>query len=49
MSVLFVIPVIMDIHDHRFETYTLFAKIHENVDMVLGIKNVFDLESVIYS
>ena len=46
---LFLIPVIVDIHRHRFEIYTLVSKIHENVDLVLGIKNVFELEGVINS
>ena len=44
---LFIIPVIVDIHGHRFEIYTLISEIHENVDLVLGIKNVFELEGVI--
>ena len=39
----------MDIHGHRFEIYTLVSEIHENVDLVLGIKNVFGLEGVINS
>ena len=43
MSVLFIIPIIVDIHGHRFEVYTLVSEIHENVDLVLGIKNVFEL------
>ena len=47
VGVLFVIPVIVDIHGHRFEMYTLVSEIHENVDLVLGIKNVFELEGVI--
>ena len=38
MSEHFVIPVIVDIHGHRFEIYTLVSEIHENVDLVLGIK-----------
>ena len=38
ISVLFIIPVIIDIHRHRFEIYTLVSEIHENVDLVLGIK-----------
>ena len=46
VSVLFIIPVIVDIHRHRFEIYTLVFEIHENVDLVLGIKNVFELEGV---
>ena len=49
VGVLFIIPVIVDIHRHRFKIYTLVSEIHENVDLVLGIKNVFELESVINS
>ena len=44
---MFVIPVIVDVHDHRFEIFTLVSEIHENVDLVLGIKNIFELEGVI--
>ena len=40
-SVLFIIPVIVDTHRHRFEIYTLVSEIHENVDLVLGIKYMF--------
>ena len=42
VSVLFVIPIIIDIHGHRFEVYTLVSEIHKNIDIVLGIKNVFE-------
>ena len=49
VNVLFVIPVLIDVHRHRFEIYTLVSEIHENVDLVLGIKNVFELEGVINS
>ena len=49
VSVLFIIPVIVDIHRHKFEIYTLVSEIHENVDLVLGIKNIFELEGVINS
>ena len=38
VSVLFIIPVIVDVHGHKCEIYTLVSKIHENVDLVLGIK-----------
>ena len=48
-GVLFVIPAIIDVHRHRFEIFTLVSEIHENVDLVLGIKNVFELEGVIAS
>ena len=46
MVVLFVIPVIIDTHGHRFEVFTLVSEIHDNVDLVLGMKNVFELEGV---
>ena len=46
---LFIIPVIVDIHRHRFEIYTLVSEIHANVDLVLGIKNVFKVEGIINS
>ena len=42
VSILFVIPIIVDVHGYRFEIYTLVSEIHENVDLVLGIKNVFE-------
>ena len=34
---------------YRFEIYTLISEIHENVDLALGISNVFELEGVINS
>ena len=49
VGVLFVIPVIMTIQKHRFEIFTLVSDINENVDLVLGIKNLFELEGVIHS
>ena len=49
VGVLFVIPVIMTIQNHRFEIFTPVSEIHENVDLVIGIKNLFELEGVIDS
>ena len=49
VSVLFVIPVIIDIHRHRFEIFTLVSEIHDNVDLVMGMKNIFKLEGMIDS
>ena len=49
VSVLFVIPVIIDVHGHRFEFFTLVSEIHDNVDLVMGTKNIFELEGVIDS
>ena len=49
VGVLFIIHVIMAIQNHRFEIFTLVSEIHENVDLVIGIKNLFELEGVIDS
>ena len=49
VGVLFVIPVIVEINEHRLEVFTLVSEIFDNVDMVLGIKNLFELEGVIDS
>ena len=49
VRVLFVIPVIIEICGHRLEVFTLVLEIFDNVDMVLGIKNLFELEGVIDS
>ena len=49
VSILFVIPIIVDIHGHRFEIYTLVSEMHETVDIVLGINNVFELKGIINS
>ena len=46
---LFILPVVIDIHGHRFEILTFISEIHENVDLVLGIKNIFGLEGIINS
>ena len=43
VSVLFVIPVIIEIHGHRFEIFTLVSEIHNNVDLVMGMKKNFEL------
>ena len=49
VGVLFVIPVIMKIQKHRLEIFTLVSEIHENVDLVIGIRNLFELGGVIDS
>ena len=49
VGVRFIIPVMVEIHGPRFKIYTLVSEIHENVALVLGIKNVFELEGVINS
>ena len=49
VSVLFVIPVIIDIHGNRFKIFTLVSEIHDNIDLGMGMKNIFELEGVIDS
>ena len=39
----------MNISSHIFEIYTLVSEIHENIDLVLDIKNMFELEGMISS
>ena len=39
----------IEINGHRLEVFTLVSEIFDNVDMVLGIKNLFELEGVIDS
>ena len=47
VGVLFVIQVFVEINKHRLEVFTLVSEIFDNVDMVFGIKNLFELEGVI--
>ena len=49
VGILFVIPVILTIQSHKFEIFMLVSEIHKNVDLVIGIKNLFGLEGVINS
>ena len=49
VGVLFVIPVILAIQSHRFEIFMLVSEIHEDVDLVIEIKNLFELEGIINS
>ena len=49
VSVLFIIPIVIDKHSHRFAILTLVSEIHENVDLVLDIKNICELEGMINS
>ena len=47
VAVLSVIPVIIEIHGHLFEVFTLVSEIHDNVDLVLGMKNAYELEGIV--
>ena len=44
-----IIAIVIDVQGHRFEIFTLVLEIHENVDLVLCIKNIFKLEGIINS
>ena len=41
--------MIIDIHRHRFKIFTLVSEIHDNVHLVMGMKNIFELEGMIDS
>ena len=47
VGVLFVIPVVINLYGHRFEAYTLVSWSHDNIDMIMGIKNMYEIERVI--
>ena len=49
ISVLFIIQIIVDIHGHRFEIYTLVSEIHGNLICFQGSRIQFELEGVINS
>ena len=36
VAVLFIIPVIIEVHGHIFEVFILISEILDNVDLVLG-------------
>ena len=44
---MFIVPVIIEIHGHLFEVFTLVSEIPDNVDLVLGMKNAFELEGIV--
>ena len=45
VQILFIIPVIVNIHGHLFEIYTAVAEIHNSVDLVFGLKNMYEIEA----
>ena len=47
VAVFFFILVIIDVYRDKYEVFTLVSQIHVNVNLVLGMKNVFELEGVI--
>ena len=47
VAVLFIVPVIIEIHRYLFEVFTLVSEIHDNLDLVLGMKNAYELEGIV--
>ena len=47
VGALFITPAVINLKGHRFEVLRLVSEIHYNIDMVMGIKNVYKTEEVI--
>ena len=45
VAILFMIPVLVNIKGHRFEIFTMVSRIHDGVDLVIGVKNMRELEA----
>ena len=43
----FVFPVQIMIQEHLFEIYTIVAALHESIDLVIGMKNIVELEGIL--
>ena len=46
VDILFAIPTIIRIEDHVFEIFTLVAEIQPSIDIIFGMKNMFETEGV---
>ena len=44
VAALFVIPFVFKVGKHLFEIYTLVSEIQQSMDLILGVKNMFELE-----
>ena len=44
VATLFVIPIITNIHGHKFEIFTLVSEIQDTIDLVFGMKNMHEVE-----
>ena len=44
VAALFVIPFVFKIEEHLFEIYTLVSEIQQSMDLIIGVKNMFELE-----
>ena len=44
VATLFVIPFVFKVGKHLFKVYTLVSEIQQNMDIILGVKNMFEIE-----
>ena len=44
VAALFVIPFVFQIGKHLFEIYTLVSEIQQSMDLIIGVKNMFEIE-----
>ena len=44
VAALFVIPFVFKIAKHLFEIYTLVSEIQQSMDLIIGVKNMFEIE-----
>ena len=42
-------PLLFKIQGHTFEVYTLVSQIQDRMDLIFGVKNIFELEGIINS
>ena len=47
ISILLIIPILIDMHGHRFKIFTSVSEIHENIDLEFGINIIFQFEGVL--
>ena len=40
----YIAPVVEETHGHRFGIFTLLSEMHEDVHLVIGLKNMYKLE-----
>ena len=44
VAALFVIPFVFKVGKHMFEIYTLVSEIQPSIDLIFGVKNMFEIE-----
>ena len=44
-----IIPIVIETQSHRSQIFTLVSEIHENVYLILVMKNIFELDGIINS